>query len=94
MNEPKRLEPQMEGPSVNAQCDLCGDQGPLFLHAKCHLTAPLEALLEGDLLILRCYLPDCGREVARFRVDRTKRGPCGMRNHAADCDCGGAGGDR
>lgn len=22
------------------------------------------------------------------------RGPCGMRYHAADCDCGGTGGDR
>lgn len=51
-------------------CDFCDDQGPLLLRAKCHLTAPLQVLLEGDLLILKCYLPDCGKEVARFRIHR------------------------
>lgn len=75
-------------------CDLCGDQGPLLLHARCHLTAPLAAEINGDVLILRCYLPECGREVARFKVAREVRGACGMRNHASDCDCGGVGGDR
>ncbi len=51
-------------------CDLCSDQGPLFLHARCHLTAPLEVELNGDELILRCYLPTCRREVGRFRIVR------------------------
>lgn len=53
-----------------ASCDLCGDQGPLLLHAKCHLTAPLKVTLDGDTLIVACYLPECGREVARFKVVR------------------------
>jgi hypothetical protein len=53
---------------VTSECDLCGDQSPLVLHARCHLTAPLQATLEGDVLILRCYLPECMREVARFIV--------------------------
>ncbi len=51
-------------------CDLCGDQGPLVLHARCHLTAPLAVELNGDELILRCYLPTCRREVGRFRIVR------------------------
>jgi hypothetical protein len=51
-------------------CDLCGDQGPLFLHARCHLTAPLQVSLEDDVLIIRCYVPECNREVARFKVQR------------------------
>jgi hypothetical protein len=51
-------------------CDLCGDQGPLLLKARCHLTAPLQVVLDGDTLILKCYLPDCGREVARFQIAR------------------------
>ncbi len=53
-------------------CDLCGDQGPLFLHARCHLTAPLQVELDGEMMILRCYLPECGREVARFKVQRNE----------------------
>jgi hypothetical protein len=51
-------------------CDLCGDVSPvLFLLARCHPTAPLRARKEGQLLILTCYLPECGREVARLRLD-------------------------
>jgi hypothetical protein len=51
-----------------ASCDVCGDQGPLLLKSRCHLTAPLQAVLEGETLILRCYLPECGKEVVRFQV--------------------------
>lgn len=51
-------------------CDLCGDQGPLLLHARCHLTAPLQIEMDGDELIIRCYVPDCRREVARFKIQR------------------------
>lgn len=51
-------------------CELCGDQGPLLLRARCHMTAPLRVELDGDTIILSCYLPDCGREVARFKVQR------------------------
>jgi hypothetical protein len=50
-------------------CDLCGDaDGALFLHARCHPTAPLRARKEGDVLILSCYLPTCGREVVRLHL--------------------------
>ncbi len=51
-----------------AACEFCGDQGPLLLKAKCHLTAPLLAELDGDTLILKCYIPSCMREVARFKI--------------------------
>lgn len=50
------------------QCEFCGNQWPLTLRGKCHLTAPLLAELYGDELVLRCYIPSCGREVARFMV--------------------------
>lgn len=56
-------------------CDLCGDQGPLLLRPKCHLTAPLAVELDGDQLILRCYVPECSREVARFTVVRDGASP-------------------
>lgn len=52
------------------KCEFCGDQGPLLLKAKCHLTAPLLAELDGSTLILKCYLPSCMKEVARFTVVR------------------------
>jgi len=51
-------------------CKLCGDQGPLLLRARCHLTAPLAIELDGDTLIVRCYVPECGQEVARFKIVR------------------------
>ena len=54
-----------------ARCDLCSDQPSaqeLYLHAKCHLTAPLLAIKDGSTLILKCYIPECGREVARFTL--------------------------
>lgn len=56
--------------SDEPECEFCGDQGPLFLHARCHLTAPLQVSIDGDTLIISCYLPDCGKEVARFKVVR------------------------
>lgn len=50
-------------------CELCSDaDGALFLRARCHLTAPLMARKEGHWLILSCYLPTCGREVARLEL--------------------------
>lgn len=51
-------------------CELCGDQGPLLLQSRCHMTAPLRVTLEGDEMIMNCYLPDCNREVARFKIQR------------------------
>lgn len=54
------------------KCDLCEDQptnDELYLHAVCHMTAPLQATMkEGKYLTLRCYIPDCAREVATFEV--------------------------
>lgn len=49
-------------------CDLCGSTGPLHLSGRCHPTAPLRAELAGGVLTLRCYVPECGREVGRFAV--------------------------
>lgn len=49
-------------------CDLCGDAGPLVLGGRCHPSAPLRVVLDGDVLTLRCYVPSCDREVAVFRV--------------------------
>jgi hypothetical protein len=54
---------------MGTTCDLCGDvDATLFLHARCHPTAPLRAEKAGDVLILCCYLPDCMREVVRLRL--------------------------
>lgn len=49
-------------------CDLCGDF-PVRLMAKCHPFAPLRVEMpEKNLIVLYCYLPECGREVARLTV--------------------------
>lgn len=52
-------------------CDLCDgkeNHGPLHLHSRCHMTAPLQASMEHGVLTLRCYIPECGRIVAKFKV--------------------------
>lgn len=50
-------------------CDLCDDVSDvLFLKARCHPTAPLMARKEGLILILSCYLPECGREVIKLQL--------------------------
>lgn len=57
--------------TVAPACDLCGDQEtPKELRARCHMTAPLQASLVDGILTLRCYIPECSREVARFKVER------------------------
>lgn len=49
-------------------CDLCGDF-PVALHAKCHPGAPLRVEApELGILVLYCYVPECGREVWRGTV--------------------------
>lgn len=60
----------MSADDEKPECEFCGDQGPLLLRARCHLTAPLRVVLDGDQLVVRCYVPDCDREVARFTVVR------------------------
>lgn len=57
----------------NTGCELCEDnKGPFYVHAKCHLTAPLKACIEGGWVILKCYIPECDREVWRFKVVSTE----------------------
>lgn len=53
-------------------CELCGDW-PVVLLPRCHPTAPLRAEMISEYeLVLRCYLPTCGREVVRFEVAPAK----------------------
>ena len=49
-------------------CDLCGDDDRMRLRALCHLQAPLAVTFEDGMLVLSCYVPDCGREIARFKL--------------------------
>jgi hypothetical protein len=58
----------MKKTAHDPECDLCGDNSPVYLHSRCHLTAPLQASLEDGILTLRCYIPECQRIVARFKV--------------------------
>lgn len=55
-------------------CELCGDQGPLVLRSRCHFTAPLAVERDGGVLIIRCYVPSCRREVARYLLAPDQQG--------------------
>ncbi len=49
-----------------SNCDLCEGDGPVRLFAKCHLGGPLMLTIEGEEIIVRCYVPECRREVVRL----------------------------
>ena len=77
-------------PKDKAACTLCGDvDRALFLRARCHPSAPLRAIKEGDVLVLRCYVPDCDREVVRLdlagaTLTETRPARRSMKRAAAD----------
>lgn len=53
-------------------CDLCGDW-PVVLGSRCHPAAPLRVeMVSPTELVLRCYVPTCNREVARFTITEVK----------------------
>ena len=55
------------------KCDLCGDiPEEIFIHGKCHMSAPLQASIIGDEIILRCYLPECQRLIVKYKLSPEK----------------------
>lgn len=63
-----------QSPNALTACDLCHDAtsptatGPLHIHSKCHITAPLRAEFENGVLSLYCYVPECNRLVGKFVI--------------------------
>ena len=58
---------------ASPRCELCDDNSipdKVRLSGRCHLTAPLQATVEGNILTLSCYIPKCRREIGRFIVER------------------------
>lgn len=58
---------------VKPKCEFCEElkgmpQDQMYIHAKCHMHAPLHAELVEDTLILRCYMPECRRIVVTYHV--------------------------
>lgn len=53
-------------------CDLCQDEDgkpqAIFIHGRCHMSAPSWVSIEDGHLVVRCYVPDCQREIARFEI--------------------------
>lgn len=63
-------------------CEFCGDF-PARLVQACHPNAPLRAELLGpNELVLYCYVPPCGREVARFKIVEQRERPNDECDHA------------
>lgn len=64
---------------VEKKCELC--ESPLSPESitkegVCFFIPPLAAALKGDTLILSCYIPECGREIRKFKVT-SKMPSCG-----------------
>ena len=73
MPDPDKLKPK---------CELChdkkGEPEAFALRARCHMTAPLQATYDArtGVLTLRCYIRECSREIASFKVEaRLGRAP-------------------
>jgi len=62
------------------QCDQCGDDSSLYLHSRCHTSAPTWAVLTGDVLTLECAR--CQKVITRFRVapEESSLPPVGQEN--------------
>jgi len=53
-------------------CELCSDW-PVVLSSRCHPTAPLRLeMIDEETLVAYCYLPQCNREVARFKIAKVE----------------------
>jgi hypothetical protein len=59
------------------KCDLCGDGGTIYLHARCHGVEPPWVCLTGDVLTLECSV--CKRLVSRFRLAQEGTDPAAAR---------------
>ena len=55
-------------PPEPESCDLCEDAAELQLRPRCHISAPLRVVREGDRLDLYCYVPECNQHVATFTI--------------------------
>ena len=55
-------------------CDLCNQESSVHhLRGRCHITAPLRAEIDSQgILTLYCYVPECNRVVAQFRVQSVR----------------------
>lgn len=54
------------------KCELCdGANESLVLHSRCHTFAPLRVERHSNELVLICYLPECGKEVGRFKIEES-----------------------
>lgn len=51
-------------------CGLCRDAGKVTLMGRCHVNAPMRAEYDNatGVLTLYCYVPECSRVVAKFKV--------------------------
>lgn len=47
-------------------CEVCGDEGTVYLSPRCHLGMPVFCLLTGDVLTIECAI--CRRLVGRLQV--------------------------
>lgn len=50
------------------ECVECGAKGPLYIHGACHVGAPLEAILDGEYVTIKCFI--CKANIVIFTVNK------------------------
>lgn len=58
--------PILEPMAAHGCCEVCGDEGSLYLQSRCHPNSPMRVVLSGHVLTAECAY--CSKVVSRFVV--------------------------
>lgn len=50
------------------ECSECGSKGQLYIHGKCHIESPLEAIVDGDRVTIKCFT--CKKPIVKFEIGK------------------------
>ena len=59
-------EEALKNPNASHHCEICDDDGTLYMSPRCHPGKPVFCLLTGNVLTLECSR--CRKIVCRLRV--------------------------
>lgn len=56
------------------KCEVAGcdcNEGPFYLHSKCHMSSPTWVTVHGDVLTVLCA--ECDKQIATFKVVQSQK---------------------
>ncbi len=69
INELTEVETKTEtSKHSKCECSECGSKGQLYIHGKCHIESPLEAIVDGDKVTIKCFT--CKKPIVKFEIGK------------------------